>query len=502
MTTVIFMIDELGRVTMIDGAEGDGLVGRSIFDLYPASHAHHKNARRALAGESFGELVELGLPPVTWDTHWTPVRDADRRVTGAIGVAIDVTQQRRAEETLVETEVRLVEADRMANLGLLAAGVAHEINNPLTYVRLNLGRLVSLELSRTPLTPVRLHRLDLLRETREGIDRVEQIVRDLKRLARGGDATPERAPVELAPVLDSALRVVAHEIKHRACLVRDLARVPRVIADERRLAQVFLNLLVNAAQSIPEGEAHLNQIRVATRSAAGLVFVEIADTGTGIPPDNLKRIFEPFFTTKPGTGTGLGLSICQDIVTALGGEITVESVLGRGTTFRVILPAAPLDTAEAARATAELPAVQPRRRGRVLVIDDERSVALAVAQVLEERHEVRTASSGREAMAILQEDHDFDVILTDLMMPEVTGMDLHDALSLVDPEMAGRMIFMTGGAFTLRAHKFLAGVQNRRLEKPFDPTTLLEVIDSQLADAIAPAAPPRKEASVHAAVLR
>ncbi len=256
------------------------------------------------------------------------------KVTGVIVVAVDISDRVTAEEALRQAQLRLVEADRLAALGTLAAGAAHEINNPLTYVSLNLGRLMTLEQSRTGRDAISLHRAEILTEAREGLDRVARIVRDLKTFSRV-DARDSLGPVDIQHVLDSAIRIAGHEINHRARLTRDYAvDTPAVHGDEGRLGQLFLNLLLNAAQSIPEGEAHLNEIHVATqRLPDGRVAVTVSDTGTGIAPEIRARIFDPFFTTKPRVGTGLGLSICKGIAMAMGGDIEVESVLGVGATF-------------------------------------------------------------------------------------------------------------------------------------------------------------------------
>jgi CheY-like chemotaxis protein/anti-sigma regulatory factor (Ser/Thr protein kinase) len=253
-----------------------------------------------------------------------------------------------------------------------------------------------------------------------------------------------------------------------------------VLADASRLGQVFLNLLVNAAQAMVEGDASRNEIRVAVREEAGQVVVDIADTGAGIAPEHLDRIFDPFFTTKPvGVGTGLGLSICRGIITGLGGEITVESEVGRGTTFHVSLPASPADEhaptpapssafPASSRRGVDHAASAGRPRGRVLIVDDEPALAAALGRSIEREYAVVVVSSGRDALDLLRRDDGFDVILCDLIMPHVTGMDLHAELVRTAPSLADRMIFMSGGTFTSRAREFLSRVTNPTLDKPFD----------------------------------
>jgi CheY-like chemotaxis protein/anti-sigma regulatory factor (Ser/Thr protein kinase) len=262
------------------------------------------------------------------------------------------------------------------------------------------------------------------------------------------------------------------EIRHRARLVRDYTEPLGVSANEGRLGQVFLNLLVNAAQAIPEGDVERNEIRVVTRSHAEGVAIEVRDTGSGMSPEHLEKLFEPFFTTKPvGVGTGLGLSICQDIVSGFGGRMEVESEVGRGTLFRVILPAATSAVlpVEPARPTLA-PAVS--RRGRILVVDDEPMIGMAIRRTLQREHEVVVLTSAREAHARLTGGERFDVILCDVMMPEMSGMDLHQELESHAPELAERFVFLTGGAFTTNARAFLSRVSNHRLEKPFSSQEL------------------------------
>lgn len=236
---------------------------------------------------------------------------------------------------------RFAEADRVVSLGFLAGGVAHHVNNTLAPMRSSLGRLVSFELSRRPPSAEQFHRIELLQDVREGVERIEQIIRELKAFSHMDG--PSQA-IDASELIEIAIGLAAHEIRHRARLVCDYAAVPLVRAKPAELRQVFLNLLINAAQAMPEGEAHINEIRVVTRTDDhGCAVIEIQDTGTGIPPDVITRIFEPFFTARSGDkglglGLGLGLTVSRDIILALNGEITIDSVVGEGTTVRVVLP--------------------------------------------------------------------------------------------------------------------------------------------------------------------
>jgi CheY-like chemotaxis protein len=321
--------------------------------------------------------------------------------------------------------------------------------------------------------------LDELHDARESADRLRHIVRDLKIFSRS-TGEERRGPVNLKRVLESSLRMAWNEIRHRARLIKDYAEVPSVDGNEARLGQVFLNLIVNAAQAIPEGNAEQNVIRVSTEidAASGRVAVEIRDTGAGIPAENLTRIFDAFFTTKPiGVGTGLGLSICHKIVTGIGGEIQVTSQVGKGTAFRVLLP----PTSDEAALSPQVATVAPSsRRGRVLIVDDEPMVARALGRVLEHEHEVTLAATAGDACQRVIAGERYDVILCDLMMPQMTGMELHAHLLRHVPDQAAQMVFLTGGAFTPGARLFLDAIPNQRIEKPFDTQHIRSIINDRV----------------------
>jgi signal transduction histidine kinase len=240
---------------------------------------------------------------------------------------------------------QLLQAERLASVGLLAAGVAHEINNPLAYVLLHLERL------RHGLGELQAERSDdaqlaalaqSVEVCLEGSQRVHEIVYNLCRVARN-DTEEVQTPVAVSRVLTFAIALASPAVRRRATIVCDFGQVPPVLASEARLNQIFLNLIINAAHAIPEGAPDDNEIRLVTRTDdGGRAVIEVHDTGVGIPAANLQHIFDPFFTTKaPGEGTGLGLAICHGITTSLGGEIVVESHLGEGSVFRVTLPPAP-----------------------------------------------------------------------------------------------------------------------------------------------------------------
>jgi CheY-like chemotaxis protein len=302
------------------------------------------------------------------------------------------------------------------------------------------------------------------------------IVRDLKIFSRS-PAESTTGPVDVNATIASSLRMAWNEIRHRARLVKALGVVPHVEGNEARLGQVFLNLVVNAAQALPEGHADRHQISVSSSVEDGRVVVSVSDTGPGIPPEVIGRIFDAFFTTKPvGVGTGLGLAICQRIVTDMHGELTVTSELGRGSTFRVVLPIA-LDKPVAVVPVAVV--ASQVRRGRILVVDDEELVARVVTRTLTKDHDVVSLVNARDALALCTRER-FDLILCDLMMPEMTGIDFHRELSRLVPEQAQRIVFLTGGAFTPEARRFLSETPREYLEKPYDPGDLRAIVQRHL----------------------
>jgi signal transduction histidine kinase len=395
-----------------------------------------------------------------------PLIGLDGHLWGGVTVLRDVSVQRRHE-------AQLIISDRMASVGSLAAGVTHEINNPLAAVLANVELAIvdarSLAASRTT---ERL--IDELSDAQEAAGRVREIVRDLKLFSRSEEE--RHGPVDAREVLESALRMAWNEIRHRARLVRIFEDVPLVYGNDARLGQVFLNLLVNAAQAIPDGRAESNEIRVTLRRVGERVLVEIIDSGSGMSDEVLREVFTPFFTTKPlGVGTGVGLPVCQRIVSALGGQIAVESKLGVGSTFRVLLPTANVVTMPPP-ASQRPSSIPPGRRGRVLVVDDEPMVALAVRRTLETQHDVSIANRAQDAIEMLRAGERFDVIFCDVMMPNVTGIDFFNEVSALAPTEKDKIVFLTGGAFATHARQFLEAVPNVQLNKPFTPDELRSLV--------------------------
>lgn len=453
----------------------------------------------ALVGVDSKERLDCIRPPLSdaaWqtmgidDSH-APIFDARGHLLGAIGVLGDATATQTVEQMLLLPE-------REASLRTMAAGLAHEINNPLAYVIANveigleglstaIGALTALDAARPAAAEVAsviacLRELQgALGEANDGAARVREIVQGIKKFARM-EETRTPSVLDLSDVLMAAVKMTADETRHRARTVLLLRPRLFVDADEGQLVQVFVNLLVNAAQATEEGAADRHEIRVETMlDGEGRAVVEISDTGSGIAPDDLARIFDAFFTTKPvGLGLGLGLAISGRIIESFGGAITVASEVGRGTTFRVVLPCAEAPDAGVSQAK---PTTTRPRRGKILVIDDEVPIGRAIARILRDEHDVVVVDSGCAAMLAI-EAGDFDLIFCDLMMPTMSGMDVYETLLLKEPEQARRMVFLSGGVCSPQARDFLERDGHRCLGKPFTKGELSTVAREQVERAL------------------
>jgi len=466
----------------------EDLVGKPVIDIvHPGDRSNATEWIERLSGESASPLSTVRVlrkdgSTVVVEFAGTSIDDFD----GSPAVVLlgrDVADRQ-------QMEARLVQADLLASMGTLAAGIAHEINNPLAYMTINLANItrsvrtldqaLSEELGGAVgrrFQPLLRELDELLAIQREGADRVCHIVRDFKVFARGSSSV--RRPTDVQQVLESTIRIAFNDIRHRARLVRSYDPIPLVDADEPRLGQLFLNLLINALQSLDDQRVPQNEVRVATRTdAAGNAVIEIGDTGKGIPPDALGRVFEPFYSTKPiGVGTGLGLSICHSIATALGGGIGIESEVDRGTVCRISLPpATSLPVAVTEAPTRPLVRSAPNiRRSRILIVDDEPSLLQTLRQELQRDHDVTCTESGARALDLLRRES-FDIVLCDLMMPSVSGMDVYETLRTEKPGLERSLIFMTAGAFTHASAEFLSTTPNLKLEKPFRWDELHDVL--------------------------
>ena len=452
-------------VALLGYESAEAMVGQSFADFL------HEEDDRTMA-ERVGVLFAGGGP---LGPHEYRARSRDGRAIvlevtsivfedeggpAVIDFARDVTHSRALQ-------AQLMLADRLAGLGTMAAGVAHEINNPLAFMMLGL-EAIEREVARPAREQDALALRSTLADVRHGVERITTIVRQLRAFSRPADANA-RAVADLAAVVDSAARMAAHEIRPLGTItVRVEGDLPPVRGEPSQLEQVFLNLFLNASQALDEtrGDGRVEVI-VRPVDEGTAVEVLVRDNGLGIAERDLAHVFDPFFTTKPlGLGTGLGLSICHSIVSAAGGDIDVESRAGEGTTVRVVLPV--LHSALTRRSTPAQPLRRDAlRRLRVLVADDEPAFVRALERLFGREHEVITAEDGEEAWARLRETP-FDVILLDVMMPVLSGMDLFERIRAERPELVERIGFVTGGGTRERVERFLARVGRPILKKPFD----------------------------------
>jgi two-component system cell cycle sensor histidine kinase/response regulator CckA len=435
------------------------LIGRRLLDFVaPSDHAlvMRKVAER---NEEPYEGLALRMDGTTFPT------EVQAR-TGPVSFRGEPTRVVAIRDVSVrkELEARLAVADRMAALGTLAAGVGHEINNPLSVVMLSL-ELAQKELRRGP-DAVTARVEELLANAAESAERVQRIVRDLRALARPLDEPA--AEIDLAEVIAYAENLANYQLRQRARVEVRIAPFGPVYGSRARLEQIIVNLLVNAAHAIPDdGGDHRIDIDV-HEAGPDRFAIEVRDTGIGMTPELQARIFDPFVTTKAiGEGTGLGLSICHTVVTALGGTIDVESEVGKGSRFRVELPRGNAPTAADDRVAVP----SASKRARVLIIDDEKHIRDMLVQLLE-GHDAVAETGAPAALARLERGEVFDVILCDLMMPGMSGADFYDEVERRWPALLDRIIIVSGGAVTPRSQALLERVASPPLEKPFPPAVL------------------------------
>jgi PAS domain S-box-containing protein len=490
----VFRLDEAGRETVFVngavaramGATGpEQLVGRALIESLADGRERElfDDARAVAIANGASSPVDLRFRRsdgriLTLRTQLFRVANADEGMPLVEGIAQDVTDE-------LETRKQLVHTDRLASLGALAAGVAHEINNPAAFILLGTQQLARL-LQQLPAAdeatgPTRSRMSEVVSDLHDGVQRIAQIVGELRLFAR----IPESAvstPVDVNRLMTSAVTLTQAVVKSRARVELDLGELPPLPGDHARLGQVFVNLLVNAAQAIPAGAPDQHVVRVETREESGSVVVRVKDTGVGIAEENLSRVFDPFFTTKgPGDGTGLGLTISMDLVRRAGGTIEVQSQLGVGTTFMITLPVRP----SLVSSTPPQPLrVEPPSGGRVLVVEDEQALAIALSRGLSPRFHVEHASDGVRAFERLTRDDApfYDAVLCDLRIPGMDGAALYDATRAARPQQATQFVFLTGGAITDEHVQFLRACARPVLEKPFRMEELDEVLATVIHD--------------------
>jgi signal transduction histidine kinase len=387
---------------------------------------------------------------------------------------------------LNETQEQLVQMEKMASIGLLTAGIAHEINNPLGFILPSFDLVEEwLDGARAGKAQDRVGGLEylakLLGECRRGLDRIARLVRQLRIFSHPG--RQDLGPVDVDAVVRSVVTLVEREFSGRVSMTVYSAHDCTARANDDQLRQVLLNLLLNAAQSFtqPEGAARI-EIFMDRRDEE--IAIRVIDNGSGIAPENLRRVFDPFFTTKAvGRGTGLGLAISRDLVKKMDGNITLESQLGRGTSVTIVLrrwsdAAADFQALDPLRTpTPELLVPNSTRRLNIIIIEDETAMLAPLRRMLSDRHDVLTFSDSRDGMRCLIEREPPDAIICDVNMPYVSGIDLFHAVTRVRPFLAERFIFLTGGDSEELANQ-LSGSPRRILEKPVHRKDLLAAIES------------------------
>jgi len=453
----------------------------------------------AIAAEvAHDRAVELAAAGAAGALQWDDLAGLEIIVEREIGAAL----RRRVQRA------KLVQATRKASMSMLASGVVHEVNNPLSYILFNVEgvmedmaallkgaagcreALAAQAGERAALVALGEDAADLLepgmpeetletaQEALDGAGRVKDIMSGLGSFSRMEMDDP--GPVDLRAPIECAYVMAYNQLKFRAQVVKELQEVPRITAPEGKLSHLFINLMINASQAIDEGDVANNEIRIRTWAGEDLVYVEVKDTGRGMEPEQVERAFDPSYSTRPANeGGGMGLSVCRDIVADLGGEIQLNSEPGTGTAVLITLPT-PEEVARRASADAE---EIGHGQGRVLVVDDDPSIRSILRRILVDDHEVTLAASGEAAKELILAQEPFDVVLCDLMMSHCDGIDFHRWLVEQDPGLARRTVFVSGGIFTPRSSEYLATVGNLKVEKPFDSKVIRKIVSNLLAQA-------------------
>jgi PAS domain S-box-containing protein len=436
-----------------------------------------------------------GQGVVRMDLATSAVRSSDIDL-GVLIVGRDMTDRMKIEEQRRDLERRLYQADKLACLGQIAAGVAHDINNPLAWVLSNLSLLEQYEpaissvvgtAAKAPDVPggtcegerladIRDNVGDLIHESLDGVRRIRDIIRDLKTFSRVDVHQEEE--VDINSALDVSVRIVRNQIQQRAHVVRDYAELSPTYVNYGKVSQVLLNLLTNAVKCFRTSEVDRNAITLRTREQGQAIVVSIIDNGPGIAAELRDKIFEPFFTHGFDGGTGLGLPIARDAARALGGDVQVQSEVGAGTTFSVTIPMRPRPSKRPSsgpnRATV-------RHRPGLLVVDDEPVLLRAFERFLRRRFDVVTASTATEALEALGRSG-FEAVLCDVMMPDSTGLALLERVRALLPGVEERFIFMTGGVFGEQERMLLDKLPNLIIEKPLDMASVEKLLLEFMAE--------------------
>lgn len=443
------------------GRAHDEVVGHSPFELVPprfrmrlAERIMEAYTTHAPMPEEEEHLLHAGGTEVPVDVVTMPI--VYRGDLATIVHIRNITARR-------ELEIRLRAADRLASAGVVAAGIEHEIHSPLGVA------LSDLESLRRHCGPSDSETAALIASIRENVERASHAAHGSSVFLTTQRARPGR--VDIHHVLDSCVSFLGPELRSQVNLVRDYGDVPPVLGDASRLAHVFLNLLKNAVQAMSQRTRCANDVTITTSSHRdGRVVVAIKDTGVGLHPEIQRAIFEPLFTTRPHA-VGLGLALSRTLVEDEQGELTVESQMGMGTTFRVVLRTA----------CRTDPTEGPHERSsgrRLLVVENEPRLVSTLQRILA-GHRTTIVRNGHEALQRLHAGECYDLLICDLTDP-FDGIDLHRRIRVEWPGFQKRMIFLTGDAFISRTQEFLASIPNGHLQKPFEPIELLDLVDEAL----------------------
>ncbi len=409
----------------------------------------------------------------------------------AAGVNMLAEEVGRQRATEAQFRAGLLRSERLAAVGTLAAGVAHEINNPAAILLANFDALdaqvkavrSTVDSAHGRLTETEIARLrgalaEMSEITQVGVsevDRVATVVRALRSFALVD--SDSIAMVRLDELAAQACSLVSREIAARATLVRSLSPTPPIAADAMKLTQAIANLLLNAGQSFDEGATDRNTVTISTAVEGDTVVVSVRDTGRGIPPELRERVFEPFFSTRPREkGTGLGLPLAADIARQHRGELRIDSEVGRGTVAELRIP-----RATGLGVPEPPPAPVAERRPRVLFVDDEAQILRAYERLLASSYDVVTVAAGDAAISLLQRDRAWDAILCDIIMPGVDGAAVWEWVEANAPELGERFLFCSGGAFTERSAALATAQRARLLDKPLRRAQIVAAIAGVMA---------------------
>jgi PAS domain S-box-containing protein len=429
-------------------------------------------ARAIKSGEEFKYDIEANLPSgrrAFFAASMRSIKNESGRVIRLFGTVQDITERKRQEEERRQLEQKAQLTSRLASVGEMAAGIAHEINNPLTSV-IGYSQLLSGRKDITEDVKADLKAID------EGAQRVAGIIKRLLTFAR--QSKPERAFVNINDLITNTLDLRAYHlrtnnIKVTTKLATDL---PLTTADPAQLQQVFLNIIVNAETAMTQANGR-GKLLVKTEEVNGTIRISFKDNGSGIAKKNLERIFDPFFTTREvDQGTGLGLSICHGIIAEHKGKIWAESTLGRGATFMVELP---IVTGSIQLEMAEPSGKKPKKmpKARILVVDDEPSTLEFLSRLLaDEGHDVETVNNADEALEMVK-NRRYSLILLDIKMPGTSGIELYGRMQKIALSLSERVIFITGDVMGTDTESFLSRTKAPFITKPFDVRQLKKKIE-------------------------